>query len=103
MAHSFASVPSVVIDDLTPGTVYTYNVTVDATQPPTSTVGSVSAEFDGETVTAPLNISFNTGPIVPQVVVDLGTATNLAVTVGTPVRRSGWPNLWDVPVTITVV
>ena len=101
--HSFASVPNVVIDDLTPGATYTYNVTVDAAQPPTSTVGSVSAEFNGETIDAPLNITFNTGPVVPQVTIDLGTATNLSVAVGTPVLRVGWPNLWDVPVTITVV
>lgn len=95
--------PSVTIDDLTPGTEYTFTVTVDAEQPPSAATGSVTAEFNGDSASVPLTINFATPPIVPQVVVDLGTATNLAVTVGTPVRRSGWPNLWDVAVTVTVV
>lgn len=103
MAHTLRPIPAVEITDLTPGATKTITITVDAEQPPSTASGTVTAEFNGETVTAPINITYNTGPIVPTLAVDLSGVSNLSVSVGAPVRRTGWPTLWDIPVTLTAV
>lgn len=98
MAHNVLPLAPVALD-AAPGSTASFMVYVNgATQPPSSTSGTVSVEFDGTTVDTPLTVQLNSGIVSPAVSVSTGSP-DVTASVGTP-QQVG-PDQWQVEVTLT--
>lgn len=98
MSHGINPITPVTLPAGTPGASATITVRVqDVVQPDTSTTGSVSIDFNGETATAPIVVNFD-GVVAPTATIDI---PGVNVAVGEPVQDSA--TVWRFPVTITAV
>lgn len=94
------SSPNVIMPSPAPGS--TANFTVDVTgavQPDTAAIGSISVDFNGETATAPVNVTFQ-GLVSPSITVT-SLDSRLEIAFDEPTRIAG--NSWRFSGTITVV
>lgn len=100
--HSILLSNPAILSSREPGTSVSFDVIVnDALQPPASVAGTIAVDFNGETATKVIAVTFDE-TIQPVTTVSF-EGTNLEATIGTPVMAISPVGKWTVPVTITVV
>lgn len=99
MSHTINPIPSVTLSSNAPGTSVDVPIFITATQPVSTVTGSIAVEFNGETVTTPLTVTFNE-VVTPSASVAIDDP-RIQVVVGEATFLSG--NGWRIYVTITVV
>lgn len=102
MPHTVNPIPAITLPSFAPGTTVNFSISVTgAVQPETSFSGSVSVEFNGETVNTPIEGTF-TDTLVPSASAVVNDP-RIEVSFSSPLRPVGTTNAWTIPGTITVV